>query len=393
MSKASQLRIHRLEEKLAHEEALLDSLKKNQSALYEQLSFTSNAADRNNLERQIEALDPKIEAALARYEAAEHQLAELKGSNAPSPPAQSDRTATPSTPPTKLTFEFEVVTVNAEGQEEERKRGRAEYFSEDLGHGVRLEMVSIPGGHFVMGSPEKELGYLEKEGPQHLVTVSAFFMGRYPVTQVQWKMVADLPKVEHKLEPNPSHFKGIDRPVERVSWLDAVEFCARLSQATGREYRLPSEAEWEYACRAGTTTPFHFGETITTELANYRGTDPGVYGWSGSYGDGPKGDYCEETTPVGSFKVPNAFGLFDMHGNVWEWCADYWHGNYEGAPTDGSAWFGDVNDDYYRIMRGGSWHLLPMDCRSAVRNRYFFDGLDGSINDIGFRVVCVAPRV
>ena len=180
-----------------------------------------------------------------------------------------------------------------------------------------------------MGSPEDEKGRDEDESPQHRVTVSTFFISRYPVTQAQWQAIASLDKVDIDLKADPSRFKGDNRPVEQVNWYDAVEFCARLSRETGREYILPSEAEWEYACRAGTTTPFHFGETITTDLANYNGNY--------TYGSGPKGVYREETTPVGSFS-PNAFGLSDMHGNVWEWCEDNWHNNYEGAPTDGSAW-------------------------------------------------------
>ncbi|MGC8715225.1 MAG: formylglycine-generating enzyme family protein, partial [Leptodesmis sp.] len=168
------------------------------------------------------------------------------------------------------------------------------------------------------------------------------------------------------LDPDLSSFKGENRPVEKVCWYGAIEFCDRLSQYTGRPYRLPSEAEWEYACRAGTTTPFHFGETITTDLANYCGEDRKEYGWSGSYGRGPKGIYRQETTTVGSFGVANAFGLFDMHGNVWEWCLDHWHENYKGAPTDGSAWVKGGNSDL-RLLRGGSWD-----------------------DNIGFRVVCAA---
>ena len=162
--------------------------------------------------------------------------------------------------------------------------------------------------------------------------------------------------------------------MEQVNWYDAIEFCARLSKLTGREYRLPSEAEWEYACRAGTTTPFYFGETITGELANYD---------------------ASETTPVGQF-TPNAFGLYDMHGNVWEWCADTWHDSYDGAPSDGSVWLDNNQEEnidgksrfgIYSVMRGGSWGNNPNLCRSAVRydtyrrvNRYFLNG---------FRVVCV----
>ncbi|NEO64399.1 MAG: formylglycine-generating enzyme family protein, partial [Moorea sp. SIO4G2] len=204
-----------------------------------------------------------------------------------------------------------------------------QYFAEDLGNGITLDMVAIPDGTFMMGSPETEKGHKKNESPQHQVTVKSFFMGKYPVTQAQWQSVAALPQVNRKLDPNPSRFNGKHRPVERVSWYDAVEFCERLSQYTKRPYRLPSEAEWEYACRAGTTTPFHFGETITTYLANYDGN------YDYTYSFGSKGKSVQETTPVGSFGVGNDFGLYDMHGNVWEWCADHWHDNYIGAPTDG----------------------------------------------------------
>jgi len=150
-------------------------------------------------------------------------------------------------------------------------------------------------------------------------------MGKYLITQAQWRVVTALPKVERGLKSDPSRFKGGHLTVECINWYEAVEFCARLARKTGRDYRLPSEAEWEYACRAGTTTPFHFGETITTDLANYRGTDNEQYKWSGFYGRGSKGIYRNKTTDVGSFGVANAFGLYDMHGNVWEWCQDIWH--------------------------------------------------------------------
>lgn len=288
----------------------------------------------------------------------------------------------------------------------QRQRRSAQYFKEPLGQDINLEMVLIPGGSFLMGSPDDELERSNSEGPQHLVTVPPFFMGRYPVTQAQWKVVATWPQINCELTAKPSHFQGDRRPVEQVSWHDAVEFCDRLSAHTGRDYRLPTETEWEYACRAspiqtsgtpgsgevrraGTTTPFHFGETITTDLANYDGTDAADGAWSGSYGRGPKGIYRQETTEVGSFPA-NAFGLCDMHGNVWEWCLDHWHGNYEGAPVDGSAWTDNgAKADAARVLRGGSWISYPRYCRSACR----FNFLPGLRNDyIGFRVVCVPPR-
>ncbi len=194
----------------------------------------------------------------------------------------------------------------------------AEDYIEDLGNGINLDMIAIPGGKFLMGTEDKEIerlckeynmAYFRAEKPQHEVTVQPFALGKYPITQAQYRQVMGV---------NPSHFNGDNLPVECVSWDDAVKFCQKLSEQTGKEYRLPSEAEWEYAARAGTTTPYHFGETITDKLANY-------------------GNKVGKTTSVGEFP-PNAFGLYDMHGNVWEWCQDNWHDNYEGAPTNGSAW-------------------------------------------------------
>ncbi|MGK7902249.1 MAG: SUMF1/EgtB/PvdO family nonheme iron enzyme [Hormoscilla sp.] len=249
------------------------------------------------------------------------------------------------------TFEFEVVIIDKGGRETSDRRLRAEFYREDLGNGVILEMVSIPGGKFTIGSPESEVGRQKTEGPQREVTISPFFMGKFPITQAQWQAV---------MGNNPSKFKGANRPVENVSWNDAVEFCQQLSRKTGKTYRLPSEAQWEYACRAGTTTPFHFGETITADLANYNGMN--------TYGQEPKGSYREQTTPVGYFQVANNFGLYDIHGNVWEWCADPWHETYRGILADGSIWeFG--GDDSFRMLRGGSWVNYPANCRRAYRGR------------------------
>lgn len=266
-------------------------------------------------------------------------------------------------------FEYETVTVNDQGEITHRQSCRVENQSVDLGKGTTLEIVKIPGGTFTMGSPSTELRRSDDEGPQHEVTVPTFYLGKYPVTQGQWEAV---------MGSNPSQFKGANRPVENVSWEDAVEFCQKLSQKSGKGYRLPSEAEWEYACRAGTTTPFYFGETITPDLANYEGTE--------TYGSGPKGEYRAQTTDVGNFP-PNAFGLYDMHGNVWEWCQDIWHKNYEGAPMDGSAWV-DGNSSGGRILRGGSCYNDPWDCRSAYR---YYSSPEFRVNYIGFRVVCSAP--
>ncbi len=271
-------------------------------------------------------------------------------------------------------FTFDVVNVDAQGSETSRKRRQAEFFTEKLG-GAILEMVAIPGGTFQMGSPDTERDRSFDESPQHSRTIAPFYLGKFPVTQAQWKAVAALPQVSRELNPEPSNFKGDNLPVEQISWHDAAEFCARLSKKTGRTYRLPSEAEWEYACRAGTTSPFHSGEIITTDLANYDG--------GASYGVGIQGVSRQETTPVGSFPA-NAFGLHDMHGNVWEWCADHWHDYYKDAPSDGRAWLdSNVSGNHARLLRGGSWSHSIEDCRSA--NRLKNEPELGS-NNIGFRV-------
>ena len=188
-------------------------------------------------------------------------------------------------------------------------------------------------------------------------------------------------QIEQELNPEPSMFKGDNRPVEQVSWNDATEFCKRLSAKTGREYKLPSEAQWEYACRAGTKTPFHFGEIITTDLANYNGN----YTYNGS----PQGKYCQKTTEVGSFPA-NVWGLYDMHGNVFEWCLDDYHNNYEQAPTDGTAWINKNRANTHRVLRGGSWFNLPRKCRSAFR----FKGYSrvNISHYVGFRVCCTTPK-
>jgi len=233
-----------------------------------------------------------------------------------------------------------------------------------------LAMILIPGGTFTMGSPKSELGHERDEEPQHIVTLEPFLMGEHLITQHQWRAVASLPKVERELDSNPSRFErgkfdGHYCPVEGVSWDDAVEFCARLSAHSGQLYTLPSEAQWEYACRAGTESPFYFGDLLTNK-ANYN-------------------EFHKGPTDVGSFP-PNAFGLYDMHGNVWEWCLDTGHDNYEGAPTDGNAWL-TGGDSSRRIVRGGSWTDDPRDCRSACRLRA---RLDKRSDDFGFRIVSPA---
>ncbi len=259
----------------------------------------------------------------------------------------------------------------------------------ELGDGVSLPLIAIPAGEFVMGSPVYEPKRQNNEGPQHRVCLEGFLLGQTPITQAQWRaVVREAPppgqRWERELPLNPSEFSGqpdsAQRPVERVSWQHAMEFCRRLSAMTGDVYTLPSEAQWEYACRAGSTTPFAFAETITPDLANYDGNY--------SYAIGPKGENREQTTPVRSFPA-NAWGLHDMHGNVWEWCLDRWHENYIGAPDDGSAWpnqeagYGGI-----RLLRGGSWFNRPQACRSACRV-----GVRPADSNcfVGFRVCCLPP--
>ena len=209
-----------------------------------------------------------------------------------------------------------------------------------LSQGVEMKFAWVPPGTFLMGSPASEKERAEDE-QQHLVTLTkGFFLGSHPVSQAQWVAVKG---------SNPSRFGADNHPVEQVSWHDCVDFCRLLSDRTGKRFRLPTEAEWTYACRAGTTTPFQFGETISTHQANYDGNQ--------SYGPGTKGVSREQTTPGGAFP-PNAWGLSDMHGNVWEWCSDM---------------YPRKDKDAARVVRGGSWVSPPRRCRSAYRGA---DGAD-----------------
>jgi uncharacterized protein (TIGR02996 family) len=218
---------------------------------------------------------------------------------------------------------------------------------------IGMRFACIPSGTFLMGSPKEEQGrepYTQLNETQHKVTLTkGFFMGVHPVTQEQWQTV---------MGNNPSHFTGEKHlPVETVSWEDCQEFINRLGEKDKKLYRLPTEAEWEYACRAGTKSPFYFGETISADQANYDGNY--------TYGAGKKGVSRWKTTPVGSFP-PNAFGLFDMHGNVWEWCLD-WFGDY---PQNDEVDPQGLDKGTYRVLRGGSGNNLPQYCRSASRNWY-----------------------
>jgi formylglycine-generating enzyme required for sulfatase activity len=269
-------------------------------------------------------------------------------------------------------FNFDVITVDHySGNENSRCVKSAQVFTEDLGNKLTLQMVYIPGGTFEMGDSRESSAQ-----PIHQVTIKPFFMGEYTVTQEQWKQI---------MKSDPSGGKGAKRPVEQISWNEAVEFCDRLTQKTGNSYRLPSEAEWEYACRAGTNRNFYFGSTITTELVNtsfdvpYTSSFPAYEGLDTDYSFIHRSN---QTTNSGKF-YPNSFGLYDMHGNVWEWCSDPYHSNYNGAPSDGSFWEIGGSENQ-RMLRGGSWDSDSSKCSSSYR---YYLSQDSRRKDIGFRVV------
>jgi formylglycine-generating enzyme required for sulfatase activity len=225
--------------------------------------------------------------------------------------------------------------------------------SQGLLRELSLELVDIPAGSFMMGSND-----YDNEKKPHRVTLKAFQMSKYPITQKQYRLV---------MGTNPSHFQGDENcPVEKVSWHDAMKFCEEISKKIGQKVKLPTEAQWEYACRAGSTGKYCFGDDVS-KLGNYA--------W---YNE----NAGSKTHPVGE-KLANSWGLHDMHGNVWEWCEDVWHENYNGAPVDGSAWLKD-GDQNLRALRGGSWSIIVIICHSAIRNGY---NADNRYYNIGFRVV------
>ena len=234
------------------------------------------------------------------------------------------------------------------------------------------EMMRIPAGSFVMGSPESEPRRFSREGPQHRVSVPAFAMGRYGVTFAEWdECVAD--GGCNGYQPDDVGWGRGDRPVIKVSWGNAQSYIVWLnSKVPGTLYRLPSEAEWEHAARAGTTTPFWWCDTITPDQANYDG--------SYAYNGGKTGQYRSKTVPVGSFEA-NKFGLYNVHGNVWEWVQDSWHGTYDGAPTDGSIWSG--GNSRRKVACGGSWSVNPRFFRSAL---CYYNAPDGQGHILRFRV-------
>ncbi|MEM7065831.1 MAG: formylglycine-generating enzyme family protein [Cyanobacteria bacterium P01_B01_bin.77] len=275
------------------------------------------------------------------------------------------------------TSRVKTIQVDAAGQITSEKSITANYFDEPslrsrLSKILPLRMVNIPAGEFVMGSPPTEAQREEKEGPQRTIQVPRFYMGAFVITQRQYEAV---------MGNNPSYFTddegkdGANLPIEQITWNEADTFCKELSQLTGRTYRLPSEAEWEYACRAGTTTPFYFGEKLTTDIANFFADFSFTENFEENY----------RNTPVAADSFwPNAFGLYNMHGNAYEWCADDYHDSYKEAPTDAQPWVSG-NATASKVMRGGSWFNDTPFCRSASRDK---NSQTGRSNSCSFRVVC-----
>jgi formylglycine-generating enzyme required for sulfatase activity len=303
-------------------------------------------------------------------------------------------------------YEFETVKLDAKGNIIEKKKQQAKSYYEKLDDSIILEMVEIPEGNFLMGLSNSDaekiretyrntsehvyMDWLDKklieQMPQHSVTVPEFYIGKFEITQGQWNVVTKLPKINRELLPFSSlrkddyalnHKKDDYLPIKNVLYEDAIEFCERLSQFTGKEYRLPSEAEWEYACRGGTTSLFHTGDTITSDYANV----------SGSYGYAPWSIDRDEWIPVGVLGFANNFGLYDMHGNVEEWCLDTWHDSYYGVPTNGSAWMNDSEPDSH-VQRGGSCFGSFFDCLVTWRERSWENRQNR--DEAGFRVIVMA---
>jgi eukaryotic-like serine/threonine-protein kinase len=262
------------------------------------------------------------------------------------------------------------IKLNERGDTIDRPQSHSHIFQEELGHGIFLTMVQIAAGAFMMGSPTSEAGSEIAEQPPHFVQLPEFYLGQTLVTQAQWAEIFPDQAVGSRGDSQ--------LPVSGISWLDAIEFCELLSTKTGRTYRLPSESEWEYACRAGTTNPFAYGDNILSSIVNYDATRP--------YGRAPQGLCQGKSTAVAIFP-PNLFGLYDMHGNLWEWCLDEWFDNYQNAPADGSARgdFEILDEQKQRVVRGGSWFSYGQRCRAASRA-----SLPESFrhDQYGFRVVC-----
>lgn len=282
------------------------------------------------------------------------------------PPAQ--------TLPTEA-FTFETAMVDEMGVVT-REPAQGKLYRETLADGVTLELVEVAGGSFCLGTVAEEDSN-DNESPRIAARVPGFYCGRFEVTQAQWKAVAAYPKVKIDLPANPSEIKGDTLPVDNVSWDESVEFCARLSRKTGRIYRLPSETEWEYACRAGRTTPFGFGMTLSQTVENYDSSLP--------FGDEPTVPAFKRAIPVGS-GLPNPFGLSDMHGNVREWCLDEYCKHFTGSHAVGAPTrnLRLAEDRLQHVIRGGSWAVSPNICRAAVRDHDLFSAKNSLL---GFRVV------
>ncbi|MBX2858689.1 MAG: SUMF1/EgtB/PvdO family nonheme iron enzyme [Cellvibrionaceae bacterium] len=257
-------------------------------------------------------------------------------------------------------FTFNTIQVNGRGNVVTIAPGEARYFNEVLSDTESLNMIAVQSYRPWLGNTDRSQNISPYEARPQSIDIAPFYLGRTAVTQGQWRAVAALPMVAKEIDPEPACFSGDNHPVECVSWHDAQEFCLRLSAKSGRNYRLPLEAEWESACRAGTISPFHYGATLSSELANYSALH--------SYDSEVHGIYRRSTVPVGQF-TPNAFGLSDMHGNVWEWCADSWQSGADNANR--------------RVLRGGSWADPPVKLRSASRMGYAAESLN---RVIGFRI-------
>lgn len=309
-------------------------------------------------------------------------------------------------PPPVTPLEFELISLNSDGTRKKDgvEKRQVNHFVEKVGSAA-FDMIEIPAGQFKMGLPPAERTELvvncqkycsgeackaceeiaRSEAPQHEVTVQKkFYMSRTEITQSQWDAVRELSKTA--LVANPSDSRSdptydSQRPVERVSWADAKEFCKVLSRQTGRTYRLPTEAEWEYSCRAGTQTAFAFGPTIYGEDFNYNGYKP--------YGAASSAPAIYKTTvwvTLDRLALANAFGLYHLHGNVAEWCEDSWHNSYEGAPGNSSAWL--EQGSRLRVARGGSWNDPGYACRCSARQKYTETFREPYL---GFRIV-MEPR-
>ena len=249
--------------------------------------------------------------------------------------------------PPLQSFEIDTVIVDRAGRTIGAERHRARFFTERVDDTVTLDMVAIPAGrHFSDATSVRS----------QALTFRPFYLGRTLVTQAQWRAVSHMPRQRRDLDASPSCFVGDEHPVECISWHEAEEFCARLAAHTGRAYRLPTETEWEGACRAGTNHPFHYGATVTADLANY--------GAGRAYAAEPTGTGRRSTTPVAQF-MPNRHGLYDMHGNVWEWCADDWQPRRNG--TAASHRPSRVGENW-RVLRGGSWADAPARLRADSRS-------------------------